>query len=184
MKEFSVLSTEEAVQGSRDALGEAKKKYGFVPNLYGVLAHSPSAVKAYISLADLFSHTQFSPTEQQVVLLTASFENGCDYCMAAHSAVAKMVGVPADVLSALRSGTRLPDVKLERLREFTQKVVQSRGVVSEADLESFFSAGFGQQHVLDVILGVTMKTLSNYTNHIAETPLDPAFQAQRWQKTA
>ncbi len=184
MQEFSILPTVEAPEGSRDALGQAQKKYGFVPNLFGVLAHSPSALKAYLSLSDLFSQSNFSPVEQQVVLLTVSFENGCDYCMAAHSAASKMVGVPATVLSGLRAGTPLPDAKLEKLREFTLKVVQSRGIVSDADMQSFFSAGYSQQHVLDVILGVAMKTLSNYTNHIAETPLDHAFQAQRWHKAA
>ncbi len=90
--------------------------------------------------------------------------------------------MPAEVLAALRSGEPLPDAKLQALATFTEQVVERRGWAQDA-LEPFFAAGYTRQHVLEVILGVTQKTLSNYTNHLAETPLDDAFAAQAWQKT-
>jgi uncharacterized peroxidase-related enzyme len=184
MNKMEVLALEQAPEGSKDPLTQAKGKFGFVPNLFGVLAHAPAAVKAYVSLSDLFSASSLSPVEQQVVLLTVSFENGCDYCMAAHSAGAGLAGMPAEVLSALRSGTPIPDSKLEALREFTRKMVQLRGLIGDDDLRSFTSAGYGERHVLEVIVGIAMKTISNYTNHVAGTPLDPAFQSQEWRKSA
>ena len=184
MNTIEVLALEQAPEGSRNLLTQVKGKFGFVPNLFGVLAHAPAALNAYMSLSDLFSGSSLSPVEQQVVLLTVSFENGCDYCMAAHSTGSRMAGIPAEVLSALRSGAPLPDVKLEALHEFTRKMVQLRGRIGEADLRSFTSAGYGERHVLEVIVGLAMKTISNYTNHVAGTPLDLAFQPQEWRKSA
>lgn len=182
MEELSVLTLEQAADGSRELLSDVQKRFGFVPNLMGVLAHAPAALKAYLSLSELFSRSSLSPIEQQAVLLAVSAENDCRYCVAAHSVGAKMAGVPADVLSGLRSGSPLPDAKLEALREFTRMIVQLRAHLSDADLEAFTSAGYDQRHVLEVILGVAMKTISNYTNHIAGTPLDRAFRAEEWRR--
>ncbi|MCG8435980.1 MAG: carboxymuconolactone decarboxylase family protein [Gammaproteobacteria bacterium] len=88
------------------------------------------------------------------------------------------------MVAALREGTPIPDMKLEALRRFTAKVVQSRGFVSEQDIEDFLAAGYGNEQILEVILGVGLKTLSNYTNHFADTPVDQAFQPQAWSKAS
>jgi len=180
MSDFDVYDSQSAPKGSREILEAVHKKYGFVPNLFGVLAESPAALEAYSSIGSAFEKGSLSPVEQQVVLLTTSFENGCTYCMAAHSAVAKMVGAKGDVLSALRDGTPMPDARLEALRKFARQVVEQRGWVSEGDIESFLDAGFEKRQILEVLTGVTMKTLSNYTNHITHTPLDEAFQGAAW----
>ncbi|MCL5744160.1 MAG: carboxymuconolactone decarboxylase family protein [Acidobacteria bacterium] len=184
MNKIEVLALEQAPEGSRELLTQVKGKFGFVPNFFGILAHAPAALNAYMSLSNLFSGSSLSPVEQQVVLLTVSFENDCHYCMAAHSTGARMAGISAEVLSALQSGAPLPEAKLEALHEFTRKMVQSRGWIGDSDLRSFTSAGYGEQQVLEVILGIAMKTLSNYTNHIANPPLDRAFQSQEWRKSA
>lgn len=180
MSEFSVHSPETAPEGSRQALDNAQRSFGFVPNLIGMLAEAPAAAEAYLALGELFGGTSFSPVEQQVVLLATSFSNRCDYCMAAHSVVAGMQGVAPDIVSALRDGRTLEDSRLEALRRFTTQVVESRGVVDDGALDRFLAAGFERRQVLEVIVGVTMKTLSNYSNHVAETPLDEPFQSQRW----
>lgn len=181
---FPVYSTDSAPEAARESLAQAKRAFGFVPNLLGVLAQAPQALKAYVTLSSLFSKSSLSPTEQQVVLLTVSFENECPYCMAAHTAVAKMSGLSDEVVSALRSGEPLGDSKLEALRDFTRKIVKTRGWIGERDARQFAAAGYHEQQVLEVILGVTMKTLSNYTNHLAQTPLDHAFEAHVWRKAA
>lgn len=180
MAEFKIYHTENAPVGSREILETAGKKYGFVPNLLGVLAESPAALEAYTAVGAAFEKSSLSPVEQQVVLLSTSFENGCTYCMAAHSTVAIKVGAGNEVLKALREGSRLPDDRLEALRLFTRSVVEHRGLVSQDDLESFLRAGFDKAQVLEVITGVAQKTLSNYTNHVAHTPVDAVFQAQAW----
>jgi AhpD family alkylhydroperoxidase len=162
-------------------LETAEKLFGFIPNLLGVLATAPIALEAYIILTKLLEDESLSPVEQQVVMLAGSHENGCGYCMAAHSTVAGVVGMPALVLAALRGGTVLPDKKLEALRSFVIDVVRSRGRVSDERIEEFLAAGYSAQSVLEVVFGVAMKTLSNYVNHMAETPVDRQFSRQMWR---
>ncbi|HXG31900.1 MAG TPA: carboxymuconolactone decarboxylase family protein [Bryobacteraceae bacterium] len=156
-------------------------KFGFVPNLIGVLAESPAALKGYLALADAFAASSLSPVEQQVVLLTTSLENRCTYCVAAHSMLYRHSGGDEASLRALRDGEPLADPRLEAVRSFTRRVVENRGWVDEETVRAFLDAGFTRAQVLEVILGITQKTLSNYTNHVAETPVDNAFANFAWQ---
>jgi len=183
MSDFPIHSVETAPQEATHPLQQAKDSLGFVPNLFGTFAESPAALKAYLSLTDLVENqTAFSPTEAQVVLLSVSAVNGCEYCVAAHTGIAKAQKVPDDVVSAIRDGRPIEDEKLEALRTFTRSVVDNRGWVDQSDLRAFLDAGYTQRHVLEVILGVAMKTLSNYTNHIAAPALDKQFEAAKWTK--
>ena len=180
MTDFKTHTIESAPDGSKPVLEKAGKAMGFIPNLYGLLAESPATLEAYATLGGLFDSSSFNRTERQVVLLTASFENECGYCMAAHSTIAGMQRLPDEVVQALRDGVPLPDARLEALRDFTRRVVRERGRVSEADVRAFLDAGFERAQVLEVLLGVGMKTISNYANHVAKVPVDPAFQANAW----
>lgn len=180
MSTLRVHTIESAPEGSRETLAQTEKALGFVPNLFGVFAESPALLKAYASVGALFDSTSFTPTERQVVLLSVSLENECDYCMAAHSTIAQMQKLPEEVVAALRNDEPIADPKLQALSVFTRRVVRRNGWVSSDDVQEFLGAGFGQAQILDVILGVGMKILSNYTNHIGETPLDSAFQPQVW----
>lgn len=181
---FPVHDVDTAPEGAKDTLAAAQKGYGFIPNLLGVMANAPALVAAYVTLANLFEQTSLTATERQVVLLTSSYENNCGYCVAAHSALASMQKVPQDVVDAIRAGRPIADAKLEALRVFTRIVVESRGWASEAEVETFIAAGYGRQQVMEVVLGVGIKTISNYTTHIAKTPLDSAFSAVAWTKAA
>jgi uncharacterized peroxidase-related enzyme len=181
---YTVHTVQTATEPARTTLAEARKAYGFVPNLLAVMAEAPALVKSYVALSRIFEETSFSPSERQVVLLTTSYENGCEYCIAAHSVIAGMQKVPDDVVQAIRNGRPIADKKLEALRRFTAAVVTSRGWPSDADTGAFLNAGYGRQQVLEVVLGVGIKTLSNYTNHIADTPLDQAFATAAWSKAA
>ncbi len=118
------------------------------------------------------------------MLLTASRLNGCEYCVAAHSTVAKLSEVPASVVNAVREDRPLEDPRLEALSQFTRLVVEQRGWVGEAAVDAFIDAGFTRAQVLEVVLGVAMKTLSNYTNHLAEPALDAAFAGEEWRAPA
>ncbi len=100
--------------------------------------------------------------------------------MAAHTKVADLKGVSAEIIEALRSGAALPDTKLDALAVLTRSIVETRGWPNEAAKEAFFAAGYGTAEYLEVIVGVTVKTLSNYVNHAADTPLDTAFEAHKW----
>ena len=180
MPHYPLHTPETAPAASALQLEQARKKLGFIPNLYAVLAEAPAALESYLSLGAIFDKTSLTPTERQVVLLAASRANHCEYCMAAHSVIARMQSVPDAVVEALRDGHAIADTKLEALRGLTTAVVQKRGVLDAQDLETFFEAGYSRANVLEVILGVAMKTISNYANHIAATPLDSAFASAAW----
>ena len=180
MSEFEVHTKETAPTESVKHLAPAEKAYGFIPNLLGVMAESPVMLGAYLSMGQLFDQSSFSATERQIVLLATSRFNECDYCMAAHSVIAGMQEVPADVIDAIRNDQPIDDIKLEALRNFTSKVVKKRGHMSPADIAEFLAMGYSNAQVLDVIFGISFKTLSNYVNHVAETPLDDAFATQAW----
>lgn len=170
-----------APEESRELLNNAKGKYGFVPNLLGVMSESPALLEAYLTLSGIFDRTSFNSTEKQVILLAVSYANGCSYCMSAHTAIAGMHGVPQDVTDALREDSPIEDEKLEALRRLAFEIGDTRGRPSDQAVENFLNAGYSRGQFLEVILGAGLKTLSNYTNHIAETPLDRAFEDTKWE---
>jgi len=184
MTDFTIHTQATAPAASRPLLDKTFKAYGMVPNLYGVLAEAPEALEAYEMLATLFKRTSLTTTEQHVVWLTINYENDCGYCVPAHTGLAKLDAVADDVIVALRDGTPITEPRLEALRTFTVQVVNKRGWVTDNDVKAFIDAGYTQQNILEVILGMAQKVISNYTNHIADTPVDAAFKKFSWQKPA
>ena len=182
MTDFTIHTQETAPTASKPFLNKLKKFIGFVPGQYGVLAEAPKVIEAYDVLSGLFKGTSLTATEQHVVFLTINYENNCGYCMPAHTGLAKLDRVPDDVIEAIRNGAIIADTELQALRTFTAKVVQKRGWVPDDDVQSFLDAGYTQQHILEVILGLSYKVISNYTNHIANTPVDAAFKKFAWKK--
>jgi AhpD family alkylhydroperoxidase len=183
MPAFKLHTVESAPAISATVLDGANKTLGFIPNLYAHLAESPAALQAYKQVGALFEKSGLKPEEQQVVLLAASVQNRCAYCVAAHSFIAKnMAKVNGDIIAALRNGGALPDARLDALAGFARAVVRERGWVADGpELRAFYAAGYTPRHALDVVLGVTMKTLSNYANHLSATPLDDAFADEAWE---
>lgn len=180
MSDFRQYTPQNAPDGSRPILDQVRGRFGFVPNLMATLAESPQALEGYLTLDRLVSESSLTPQEQQVAILAVSAENGCEYCVAAHTVVGTMQKVPADVIAAIREGREIPDARFAALARFTRAVVRDRGRVTDGDLQEFLDAGFSKRNVLDVILAVTQKTLSNYLNHLARTPLDQGFQSAAW----
>ena len=111
-------------------------------------------------------------------------EHECHYCVPAHTAIAKSMEVDDALIDALRDETPLPSDRLEALRTFTLALVRGRGHVDQADLSAFFAAGYGHRQVLEIVLGISQKVMSNYINHLAETPVDKPFEAFAWEKAA
>ncbi|TAN59301.1 MAG: carboxymuconolactone decarboxylase family protein [Rhodospirillales bacterium] len=184
MSGFILHTVNTAPEGARERLAKAQEKMGFVPNLWAIQAESPEMLEAYQTLAGIFDRTGFSIAERQVVMMTVNAENGCTFCVAAHSAIAKMQGIAPEIVLALRDGTPIQDAKLEALRVFTRLMVQRRGWLEGAEVEAFKSAGYTNRDVLNVVLGVGYKILSNYTNHLADTPLNDAFKPFAWKNPA
>ncbi len=184
MSEFTIHSTETAPAASRPLLEEARSKFGFVPNLIGLMAEAPATVKAYLALGEALAETSFTPVEQQVIALAVSSENECTYCMAAHSAIARMAGMSEADLEALREGRPMADDRLEVLRRYVTAVIRTRGWPSAEHQATFKTAGYTTAQTLEVLVGVAMKTLSNYVNHLADTPLDSQFAGFAWEPTS
>lgn len=176
------LTRERAPDASRDVMQSLENDMGFLPNLYRVLAHSPSALRAYAALNKLMHDTSLSPVEQQAVLLAISRENRCAYSMAAQSYAARGAGLDETELDALRESRPVPNnERLEALRRFAQRMVARRGQVNEDDIDDFFAAGFDERQVLDVILAAAMKTLSDYASHVARPPVDERYAEMGWE---
>ena len=182
MTTLKIHNIESAPTEAKPLLENSQKAYGMIPGLHGVLAASPQLLKAYQELHQLFTETSFNNDELTVVWQTINVEHACHYCVPAHTGIAKMMKVDDAIINALRDETPLADAKLEALRTFTLSLTRNRGNVSQADLEAFYAAGYGEQQVLEIILGLSQKVISNYTNHIANTPVDEAFKKFAWKK--
>ena len=178
---FPLLDETTAPEGARNALPATKRTFGMIPNLERVMASAPPLLSGYSALWDLFDQTTLSPIERQVVYLTANYENECDYCVPWHSLLARKAGMDAKSIEALRSGARLPDQKVEALRTFARSLIANRGKASESEINAFFEAGYTEVQALEVILGLAVKIMSNYTNSIAGTPLDREVERLRWK---
>ncbi len=180
MAEFTIHTAETAPDDSEDLLDAVESNMGLIPSVLGVMAENPALLEGYMKLAAIFTKAGFSPLEQQVVLITVSVENECHFCVAAHSYSSDKSKLDMNVINALRNNTPISDARLEALRQFTRQVVVQRGFVCDAQVGKFLGAGWDRAAVLGVILGVALKALSNYTNHVAETPVNDAFEAFVW----
>lgn len=180
MPDFNVLNLDNAPSNSKSLLQQTKDSFGFIPNLIGVMATSPAVTEAYLTVAGIFAKSSLSPTEQQIVLLTVSHYHECCYCMAAHTAIAGMQNVDSSVVQAIRDDQPILDKKLEALRQFTKLLIDNRGRVNDSQMQQFLDVGYTQSQMLDILVGIAQKTLSNFTNHIAKTPLDDEFSEVAW----
>lgn len=178
------LEISEAKEPAKGILEATKSKMGTVPNMFKMMANNPSLLKAYTQADNTYRNDSgFTSQEQEIILLSVAIYNGCTYCVAAHSFLAINQGnVSRDVLEAIRAKEDLPDEKLDALSKFTTSVAKERGYPTDEATKALKDAGYGDQHIAGVITGVGMKTMSNYLNHIAETPVDEMFSEFEWEK--
>ncbi|MGL4231402.1 MAG: carboxymuconolactone decarboxylase family protein [Casimicrobium sp.] len=178
---FTTYTKDNVPKESAELVARSIKAYGFLPNLHGVMAEAPATYRAYLDTFDIFAkETTLTPLEQQVVMQTSNYENNCHYCMPGHSMLMKMMGMPADVIEALREGTPIADAKLEALRTYTRNLLDQRGHVTDAQLQALFDAGYTKRQALEVLVGLASKLLSNFTNAIAKTEIDAPVKAFAW----
>ena len=184
MTEFTLHTEDTAPEASKALLADSKKAFGMIPGLHAVMAGAPGLLEAYKTIHELFVNSSFDKDELTVVWQSINVEHACHYCVPAHTGIAKSMGVSDTISAALRNETPLPNARLEALRTFTLSVVRERGDVDDSAVQAFLDAGFSNRQILEVILGVSQKVMSNYTNHLADTPVDKAFQKFDWQKAA
>ncbi|MEX0964123.1 MAG: carboxymuconolactone decarboxylase family protein [Pseudohongiellaceae bacterium] len=169
---FKLHDKQTAPEASQALLDKSLKAFGMIPNLHAVMAESPPLLEAYQTLHDLFQQTSFDADELTVVWQTINVEHKCHYCVPAHTMIAQMMKVDESIIEALRNTTPLPNDKLQVLHTTTLALVRNRGHLSEDEISAFFASGYEQRHLLEIVLGISQKVMSNYVNHLAETPLD------------
>jgi uncharacterized peroxidase-related enzyme len=180
MTTFPLHTPESAPEAARPILAAAKAGWGFVPNLHAGLAHAPVALQAYGQLFELVGQTSLTPAEQQVAFLTVSAIHECEYCVSGHSVLAQKSGLDAATIEALREGRPLADPRLQALRAYAASLVNLRGRVPPGELDAFLEAGFSSRQALELLVVVAAKTISNYANHLAGTPLDGFMAKTAW----
>ena len=173
---FTLHTPETAPQAARDELKNSVESFGWVPNLHAVLAEAPPVLTAYKSLHGLFQQSSFDAEELTVVWQSINIENKCHYCVPAHTTIAGMMEVDSALINALLEDKALPTEKLEVLKTTTQALLNQRGDLDDEQIARFKAMGYGNQQLLEIILGIAQKTISNYTNKLANTPLDDQFQ--------
>ncbi len=160
-----------------------KAAQGMLPNMYRAMAHNPALIDTYLyGYEALRKEAGFTPAEIEVIFLVISYENACDYCVAAHSLVADTLSrVPRMVTDAIRDGQEIPDPKLRVLAEVTREVLLLRGRPDPATVQQLLDSGYEERHLLGIVLAIGIKTLSNYTNHLFDTPLDSVFKVREFK---
>jgi uncharacterized peroxidase-related enzyme len=165
---------------SQPLLDQVKRSFGFIPNLFAAFANSPVLLEGYLALSAAYEKGSLTPLERQLVLLAASVANHCDYCTAAHSTVLKgMLKVSPDIVAAIRANRALANGRQDALVNLARAMVIARGKVPEQILKAFVGAGYRADQVAEVLVGVALKTMSNYTGHLSPPAIDPAFAAER-----
>ncbi len=170
MSTLNVPTREEVSTSNQAIFDQLKGTLGFVPNLYATYAHSENALGNYLSFAN--AKTSLKAKEKEVVNLAVSEVNGCLYCLSAHTAIAKMNGFSEEQILELRAGEASFDNKLDALARLAKNITENRGTTDAVVLENFFNAGWTKENLIDTIVLVGDKTISNYINNTADTPID------------
>jgi uncharacterized peroxidase-related enzyme len=164
-----------APKGAAEVLARVKDRYGFIPNLAAHLAEAPMVLDVALNMAGAFDKTSFTEIERQIILLTVSTLNGCSYCRTVHTALARNANIDDATLKAVLALESLPSARLNALRDFTRAVVEEKGWVNKDKVQKFLEAGYTKAQVFEVVMGVAMKTLTNYSNHLADAQPNPEF---------
>lgn len=173
-------------QKSVEILKDTEKKMGFVPNMYQMMAPNVALLDGYLQAYNSFrSNSGFDSVEQEVIFLSVAYANSCEYCMSVHSFVADQWSkVPMEVTDAIRDGIEVPDKKLNMLSKITKAMTQTRGNISQEEVDKFIELGYTPAHLLGIIAGIAIKTMSNYSNHLTHPALDEPFASRKWTATS
>ncbi|MCK0158584.1 carboxymuconolactone decarboxylase family protein [Cellulophaga sp. F20128] len=170
MSKFNVLTRAEVSEKNQNIFDSLEKKVGFVPNLYAAYAHSNNALENYLNLSG--AKTTLSAKEKEAVNLAVSEVNQCFYCLSAHTAIAKMNGFTDEEILELRAGKASFNTKLNGLAAFAKNITEKRGATDATVLENFLNAGYTKENLIDTIVLVGDKTISNYVHSTTQVPID------------
>ncbi len=176
MSTFNVPKREEVSSNNQAIFDNLEKAVGFVPNLFATYAHSENALQNYLNLSN--AKTSLKAKEKEVVNLAVSEVNNCIYCLSAHTAIGQMNGFTEAQILELRAGNASFDNKLDALARLSRNLTENRGAAEDAVVENFFNAGWTKENLIDTIVLVGDKTISNYLHKTTKVPVDfPVAQA-------
>ena len=167
---FTIPTKAEVSETNQSLFDNLQKGLGFVPNLYAYFAKSETALGDYLTLQNRKSSLRVK--EREVINLVTSQINGCRYCQSAHTVIGKMNGFTDEQILEIRKGTASFDSKLDALAKFTASVVTNRGKATEESKNDFFAAGYTEANLIDVIIVVGDKIISNYIHNLTEFEID------------
>lgn len=180
MTDFPVHTIDAAPERSRPALRQFQSAFSMIPNILGAMATSPVLITTLVGMFGNVHGASFTEAQVQIVLLTDAVTNGSTWAVAFHTALALNEGIdPADV-AAIREGRLPKDGKLAALSGLATTMIEKRGRLSDDDVNRFLAAGFGKEHLLEVIAAVAASTITNYTGSITKPPLEAPFQKHAW----
>jgi uncharacterized peroxidase-related enzyme len=170
MTKFSIPTREEVSENNQVIFDNLQKGLGFVPNLYAYYAKNETALGDYLALQN--RKTTLKAKEREIVNLVTSQVNGCRYCQSAHTLISKMNGFSEDQIIEIRKGTASFDPKFDALAKLTSEIVVNRGKASESTQQAFFDAGYTEAHLIDLVIAIGDKTISNFIHNLADFPID------------
>lgn len=171
MPRIQALQPEQATGQAKQLLDTLNEKFGMVPNLARSLANSPPALQGYLAFGEALEGGSLPAKLREQIALTVSQANGCGYCVAAHCAIGKSVGLSDGELADARQSSS-PDTKVDVALRFARRLVEERGWVGDEDLERVRRAGYGDGEITEIVAIVAWKTFANYFNHVAGTDVD------------
>jgi uncharacterized peroxidase-related enzyme len=170
MTNFAIPTREEVSENNQAIFDNLKKGLGFVPNLYAYYAKNETALGDYLTLQNRKS--TLKAKEREVINLVTSQINGCRYCQSAHTVLGKMNGFTEEQVIELRKGSASFDPKIDALVKFTASIVENKGRADEASKQAFFDAGYTEANLIDVVIVVGDKTISNYIHNLTGFAID------------
>lgn len=176
MTTFHVPTREQVSPANQAHFDTLKKGLGMVPNLYATLALSEHALGSYLALQN--AKSSINGKAREVVNLVVSQVNGCQYCLAAHTVIGGMVGFTPEQILEIRRGSASADAKLDALARLVKNIATERGHANPALVQAFFDAGWTPENLVDVIVVIGDKTVTNYLHATTQVPVDfPAAPA-------
>ena len=181
MASYQIHTIASAPEKSKPALEQLQQAFGVIPNLAAVIANSPKLVNSLVGVFQQVHSSSLTEPEIQIVLLTDAVANSCTYAVAFHTALALKAGVRGEETEAILERRSPRDQRFAALSTLAKTLIEKRGHLSEQELDSFISAGFTKEQVLEVITVVAASTITNYAGTIANPPLEDQFQQFAWR---
>ncbi|MEO6587695.1 MAG: carboxymuconolactone decarboxylase family protein [Pyrinomonadaceae bacterium] len=170
MKNFTVPTRDEVSENNQAIFDKLNGMIGFVPNLYAYFGHNETALSDYLALQNRKSSLRAK--EREVINLVVSQVNGCDYCQAAHTAMGKMQGFTAEEIIEVRKAEISFDAKFDALAKFVKETTVKRGKPSPEAVEKLFAAGYTEANLVDIVMVIGDKIISNYLHGITQVAVD------------